>query len=55
VADTPAAPIVLLQFNEDTIAQDLTHHPPVARKALDLFRREVDRKRRTVLLTPQAL
>lgn len=43
MADTPAAPIVPVQFNEDAIAEDLTHHPPVARKALDLFRREIDR------------
>jgi hypothetical protein len=43
VADTPAAPIVPVQFNENAIAEDLTHHPPVARKALDLFRREIDR------------
>jgi hypothetical protein len=28
VADTPAAPIVPVQFNEDAIAEDLTHHPP---------------------------
>jgi hypothetical protein len=43
VADTPAAPIVPVQCNEDAIAEDLTHHPHGARKALDLLRREVDR------------
>ncbi len=43
MADAPAAPIVPVQFNEGAIAEDLTHHPPVTRKALDLFRREVDR------------
>lgn len=43
MADAPAAPIVPVQFNEHAIAEDLTHHAPVARKALDLFRREVDR------------
>jgi hypothetical protein len=42
VADTPAAPIAPVQFNEDAIAEDLTHHPPVARKALALLRREID-------------
>jgi hypothetical protein len=34
--------MVPVEFNEDAIAEDLTHHPPVARRALDLFRREVD-------------
>ncbi len=43
MADTQAAPMVPVEFNESAIAEDLTHHPPVARKALDLFRREVDR------------
>jgi hypothetical protein len=43
VADTRPAPIVPVEFNEHAIAQDLAHHPPAARKALDLFRREVDR------------
>jgi hypothetical protein len=43
VADIRSAPLVPVEFNEDAIAEDLTHHPPVARRALDLFRREVDR------------
>jgi hypothetical protein len=43
MADTRAAPSVPVQFNEPAIAEDLTHHPPAARKALELFRREVDR------------
>ncbi len=43
MADTRAAPIVPVQFNEHAIAEDLTHHPPPARKALELLRREVDR------------
>jgi hypothetical protein len=37
VADTRSAPMVPVEFNGDSIAEDLTHHPPVARKALDLF------------------
>jgi hypothetical protein len=41
VADSPAAPKVPVEFNEDAIAEDLTHHPTVARKALDLFRLSV--------------
>lgn len=43
MADIRSAPTVPVEFNEDAIAEDLTHHPPVARKALDLFRREVER------------
>jgi hypothetical protein len=35
--------MVPVEFNEDAIAEDLTYHPSVARRALDLFRREVDR------------
>jgi hypothetical protein len=30
-------------FDEPAIAEDLSHHPPVARNALDLLRREIDR------------
>ena len=30
-------------FDEHAIAEDLAHHPPVARHALDLLRRELDR------------
>jgi hypothetical protein len=43
VADTQAAPIVPVLFDEHAIAEDLTHHPPAARRALELFRCEVDR------------
>ncbi|MGH2878809.1 MAG: hypothetical protein ACRDK4_04285 [Solirubrobacteraceae bacterium] len=43
MADTRSAPLVPVEFSEDAIAEDLAHHPPVARRALDLFRREVDR------------
>lgn len=43
MADTRPAPIVPVEFNEHAIAEDLAHHPPAARRALDLFRREVDR------------
>lgn len=32
-----------VEFNEPAIAEDLTHHLPVARRALDLLRREPDR------------
>lgn len=41
--DAPAGPIVPVEFNEPAIAEDLTHHPTVARRALDLLRRELDR------------
>lgn len=43
MADSPASPVMPVEFNEDAIAEDLTHHPSAARRALDLFRREVDR------------
>jgi hypothetical protein len=43
VADTHPAPIVPVEFNEHAIAEDLAHHPPAARTALEQFRREVDR------------
>jgi hypothetical protein len=43
VADTPAGPLIPVSFDEHAIAEDLSHHPPVARNALDLLRREVDR------------
>lgn len=43
MADIQARPLVPVQFDEHAIAEDLTHHPPAARKALELFRREVDR------------
>ncbi len=43
MADTRAAPTVPVQFNEPAITEDLTHHPPTARKVLEIFRREVDR------------
>jgi hypothetical protein len=43
VADTGVAPIVPVRFDEHAIAEDLAHHPPTARRALELLRREVDR------------
>lgn len=43
MADTRAAPIVPVQFDEPAIAEDLAHHPPTARTTLEVFRREVDR------------
>jgi hypothetical protein len=43
MADTRPAPTVPVQFNEPAIAEDLLHHSPTARKALEIFRREVDR------------
>jgi hypothetical protein len=43
VADTPAGPVMPVVFDEHAIAEDLSHHPPVARNALDLFRREIER------------
>jgi hypothetical protein len=43
VADASAGPVMPVFFDEHAIAEDLSHHPPVARNALDLFRREIDR------------
>jgi hypothetical protein len=43
VADTRPAPIVPVEFNEHALVEDLAHHPPAARTALELFRREIDR------------
>jgi hypothetical protein len=43
VPDTPAGPIFPVVFDEPAIAEDLAHHPPVARHALELLRRELDR------------
>jgi len=43
VSDTPAGPIFPVVFDEAAIAEDLAHHPPVARHALELLRRELDR------------
>lgn len=43
MADIRARPIVPVRFDEPAIAEDLTHHPPAARHALELFRRKVDR------------
>ncbi|HXB63425.1 MAG TPA: hypothetical protein VNV42_00980 [Solirubrobacteraceae bacterium] len=42
MADTRAAPVVPVLFDEHAIADDLAHHPPVACTALEQFRREVD-------------
>lgn len=41
--DTPAGPIFPVVFDEPAIAEDIAHHPPVARHALELLRRELDR------------
>ncbi len=41
--DTPAGPVFPVVFDEHAIAEDLAHHLPVARNALDLLRRELDR------------
>lgn len=41
--DTPAGPIFPVVIDEPAIAEDLAHHPPVARHALELLRRELDR------------
>jgi hypothetical protein len=43
VADIRPAPIVPVEFNEHALAADLAHHPPAARTALELLRREIDR------------
>lgn len=43
MADTQAAPIVPVRFDEHAIAEDLQHHPPTARESLDLCRREIHR------------
>jgi hypothetical protein len=43
VADTRAAPMVPVMFDEHALTEDLAHHPPAARVALDAFRREVSR------------
>jgi hypothetical protein len=43
VPDTPAGPLFPVVFDEHAIAEDLAHHPPVARNALELLRRELDR------------
>ena len=43
MSDTPAGPIFPVVFDEAAIAEDLAHHPPVARHALELLRRELDR------------
>ncbi|HXN38663.1 MAG TPA: hypothetical protein VN892_11530 [Solirubrobacteraceae bacterium] len=41
--DTPAGPLFPVVFDEAAIAEDVAHHPPVARHALELLRRELDR------------
>jgi hypothetical protein len=43
VPDAPAGPLFPVVFDEHAIAEDLAHHPPVARHALELLRREIDR------------
>src|ERR1700723_2055911 len=43
MANTRAKPLVPVHFAEPAIAEDLAHHPPAARSALELFRREIDR------------
>jgi hypothetical protein len=42
MADIPTGPVMPVQFNECAIAEDLAHHPPAARTALERLRREVD-------------
>lgn len=44
MADLRAAPPVPVEFDEYAIAEDLKHHPPAARKELELFRREAYRR-----------
>ena len=39
----PAGPIFPVVFDEPAIAEDLAHHPPIARNAFELLRRELDR------------
>jgi hypothetical protein len=43
VPKTPVGPLFPVIFDEHAIADDLAHHPPVARHALELLRREIDR------------
>jgi hypothetical protein len=43
VPDTPTGPLFPVVFDEHAIAEDVAHHPPVARHALELLRREIDR------------
>lgn len=41
--DRPVGLRIPVVFNEHAIAEDLAHHPAVARHALELLRRELDR------------
>lgn len=41
--DKPAEPVMPVVFDEHSITEDLSHHPPVARHALELLRRDLDR------------
>ncbi len=41
--DTSAGMALPAVFDDAAIAEDLSHHPAVARNALDVFRREVER------------
>lgn len=43
MADTRAAPIVPVEFDDHALARDLAHHPPAARIALEQLKREIDR------------
>jgi hypothetical protein len=43
VPDRPVGLRIPVVFNEHAIAEDLAHHPAVARHALELLRRELDR------------
>ncbi len=43
MADTRAAPIVPVEFDDHALAADLAHHPPEARSALERLKREIDR------------
>jgi hypothetical protein len=43
VPDTSAGMVLPVVFDDAAIAEDLSDHPAVARNALDVFRREVER------------
>jgi hypothetical protein len=43
VPDRSAGPFVPVVFDEHAVAEDLAHHPPVARHALEVLRRELNR------------
>jgi hypothetical protein len=45
VVDIRLAPVVPVQFDEHALAEDLAHHPPAARSALEGLEREIERER----------